>query len=202
MADDNGGTAPSTAPTPSPDPSTGPSVERPPAKSSALVERGKVLAAQARARAREAWIDFRRNSVYFQIKAGLVAAYVVIVLMTLVLAPPAPASFALTVGSLPWGVGKRTYVDLDNLDLGTLTDVVVEVQGRVIEFDGKESRGPWRMKLSRLKEGDTVRLWPEKLMTDQNRPAGDNLDVSRVRVYSADDPSNVLVDAAPTAKRD
>lgn len=162
----------------------------------------QVLVARARVLAREAWTDFRSNSVYFQLKAGLVAAYVAIVLATLVLAPPSPPTFALSVGHVPWGVGQRTYLDFDNLDLGTLKDVVVEVQGRVIEFDGKESRGPWKMALPRLSEGDTVRIWPEKLMSAQHRPAGDNLEIARVRVYAADDPSDVIVDAVPKAKRD
>ncbi len=172
------------------------------APSNALALRAKALIAEAQRRGREAWADFRRNSVYFQIKAALVIAYVAIVLATLVLAPPAPPTYSLSVGSLPWGVGKRTYIDLDNLDLGTLKGVVIEVHGRVVEFDGKESRGPWRMTLPRLAEGDTVRLWPEKLLSDEQRPAGDNLDVSRVRVYPADDPSDILVDAAPTPKSD
>lgn len=183
MADDSGGEAQA--------PKTHPAVVR----AKALAERGRVIA-------REAWIDFRRNSLYFQAKAGLVVAYIGIVLATLILAPPSPPTFGAVTGSVPWGVGKRTFIDLDNYDVGNLKDVIVEVHGTVIEFDGKESRGPWRMRLARLSEGDTVRVWPEKLLSDNNRPAGDNLDVSRVRIYPADDPSDILVDAAPTPKKD
>lgn len=179
-----------------------PDVPKSAAEASALGSKVQVLVARARVLAREAWTDFRRNSVYFQIKAGLVAAYVVVVLATLVLAPPAPPAFKLAVGHVPWGVGQRTYLDFDNLELGGLKDVVIEVHGRVIEFDGKESRGPWRMTLPRLSEGDTVRIWPEKLLSDQHRPAGDNLEIARVRVYPKDDPEDVLVDAAPKAKED
>lgn len=164
--------------------------------------KAQVLVARAKVLAREAWTDFRSNSVYFQLKAGLVAAYVAIVLATLVLAPPSPPAFALSVGHVPWGVAQRTYLDFDNLDLGTLKDVVVEVHGRVIEFDGKESRGPWKTALPRLSEGDTVRIWPEKLLSAQHRPAGDNLEIARVRVYRADDASDVIVDAAPKVKED
>lgn len=170
-------------------------LDAPPSKLRALVGRGQELV-------REAWSDFRRNSVYFQIKAALVAAYVVIVLATLVLAPPPPPAFRLTVGHVPWGVAQRTYLDFDNLDLGSLRDVVVEVHGRVIEFDGKETRGPWRMSLPRLPEGESIRIWPEKLLTEQHRPAGDNLEISRVRVYPSGKPDAPLVDAAPKRKQD
>lgn len=166
--------------------------------------RSKVHALVVRARvlAREAWTDFRQNSVYFQIKAALVAAYIVIVLATLVLAPPPPPSFRLTAGHVPWGVAQRTYLDFDNLSLGTLRDVVLEVHGRVIEFDGRESRGPWRMTLPRVTQGESVRVWPEKLFSEQHRPAGDNLEISRVRVYPKGKPDSLIVDAAPKRSQD
>lgn len=165
-------------------------------------EKLRALATKAEVFARERWRDFRENSVYFQLKAGLVVGYAVIVVATLVLAPPAAPSYKLRVETLEWGLGQRTMLELQNLKLGTLSGHIIEVQGTVVEFDGKAKSGTWRAPLRRLSEGDSEKLSPEKLLSAKNVPAGDNLTITRVRVYPKDDPDRVVVDGVPeTAPR-
>jgi hypothetical protein len=146
------------------------------------------------------WHEFRENTIYFQIKAGLVIAYVAVAIFSIIIAIPSEAEYRVYVGGLTWGTGVRTYLDVHNDKLGTLNEVVLEVRGTVTEFDGKKRTGPWRKKVRRIGEGDVERVWPEDLLDAEHKPAGSNLAITRVIVYSADDKTEVFIDAAPTKK--
>jgi hypothetical protein len=163
-------------------------------------EKLQELAERAKEWAQLTWAEFRRNSVFYQLRVGLVVGYVGIVLATLLLAPPSPPTYKLLAGSVPWGVGQRTYLDVDNLELGTLKKIVIEVHGSVMEFDGKVKNGPWKVSVSRLSEGDTRRVWPEQLIGPDQKPAGNNLRITRVVIYEEGDPGDPLVDDAPQQK--
>lgn len=163
-------------------------------------EKLQELKARAQEMAREQWESFRENSIYFQLKAYLVLGYVVIVVATLVLAPPADPDYKIEVGTIPFGATERTYLDIHNYKLGTLNNVVLEVEGEVTEFDGKTKRGPWKRKLRRIAQGDYVKVWPDTLLDREHKPAGNNLRVDRVIVYEEDDPEDLLINGRPVVK--
>lgn len=140
------------------------------------------------------WGEFRARSGFYQARVAVVLAYLVIVVATVLFAPPSPPTYDVKVGEVPWGFSQRTYIDVTNLSLGDVEDAVVEVHGVVVEFDGKESRGPWKQAVKRLEEGQQVRVWPEGLFDAKKRPAGNNLKVSRVILRAGDD---VLFDHVP-----
>lgn len=140
------------------------------------------------------WGEFRARSGFYQARVAVVLAYVLVVVATVLLAPPAPPTFQIKVGQVPWGFSQRTYVDVTNLDLGDVEEGQIEVHGRVLEFDGKESRGPWFFPVKLLKEGEQVRVWPEALFDRKKRPAGNNLQVERVILREDGD---VLFDHVP-----
>ncbi|MFZ9889079.1 MAG: hypothetical protein ACO3JL_16400, partial [Myxococcota bacterium] len=151
------------------------------------------LADKGKGATQEMWVDFRRNTVYLQLKVGLVAAYVVVVLLTVLLAPPSPTTFRANTGSLAWGVGKRTYLELENHDEGDIENAVVEVHGTVVSFDGTQKQGPWTVALPQLDEGEKIRFWPEQMRAADATPAGNNLQIDRIRILDADDPTDVLL---------
>lgn len=139
------------------------------------------------------WVDFRRNTIYLQLKVGLGAVYAVVVLLTLVLAPPAAVTFRASTGSLAWGMGKRTYLELENRDEGTLENVIVEVQGAMVTYDGTQKQGTWTVELPQLAEGEKVRFWPEQMRAPDASPVGDNLQIDRIRIVDAEDPTDEII---------
>ncbi|HEY4220281.1 MAG TPA: hypothetical protein VGO62_03045, partial [Myxococcota bacterium] len=62
----------------------------------------------ARDWALDRWADFRAESPYFQAKVGLGAGYVVIVLLTIMLAPPRGAYWTCTQEHLQFGLSSKT----------------------------------------------------------------------------------------------
>jgi hypothetical protein len=137
--------------------------------------------------ATERWTTFRASSPYFQAKVGLVAAYVVIVALTLLLAPPPPVAWRVRQDRLNFGLSFKTFVEIENGDNGDLEDVVVEVVGKAIEFDGKERPGRWRTKPMALPEGVPTRVFSEQLADERGVAPPYSLVVDSVRVLDGDD---------------
>lgn len=170
-----------------------PPVQNPTPSGSQLRARLGELAEKSKGATQEMWVDFRRNTIYLQLKVGLAVAYALVAVLTLVLAPPAALSFRASTGSLAWGVGKRTYLELENRDEGSLENAIVEVHGSMVSFDGTQKQGTWTVALPQLDEGEKVRFWPEQMRAPDATPAGDNLQIDRIRIVDAEDPTDVLI---------
>ena len=161
-----------------------------------LVERAR----QARVWAVDRWGAFRAESPYFQGKVGLVALYLVIVALTIVLVPPAGEPWAIRQERISFGLAFKTALEVSNNDSGDLEDVVLEVRGKGIEFDGKEIPGTWRTKPMLLIEGLPTKILTEQLFDAQGLSPPYSLVVDTVTVIDEDkDVLVVLRPAPPTA---
>ena len=144
----------------------------------ALVGKAK----DARAWGLERWLAFRAESPFFQAKVALVAAYVVIVVLTLLIAPPRGGKWTAQQDRLPFGLAFKTALIVTNLRNGDLDDVVVEVSGKGIEFDGKQVPGVWHTKPLSMPEQLKTQILPEQLYDDRgiNPPYSLVIDSARV----------------------
>ena len=83
---------------------------------------GQDAAKKAGLWAKGRWADFRQESPYFQGKVGLAAIYVVIVVLTIFLAPPRGDKWACTEERIPFGLAFKTALIISNLRNGDLDD--------------------------------------------------------------------------------
>jgi hypothetical protein len=143
-------------------------------------------AGEARTWALERWSAFRAESPYFQAKVGLVAAYVVIVLLTVLLAPPKPEPWVCREERIPFGLSFKTAIEITNVTNGDLDDVTVEVRGNGIEFDGKKVPGVWQTKALDLVEGEKAKVLTEQLFDRNGANPPYSLDVETVTIFDDD----------------
>lgn len=151
------------------------------------------IAEKGKGATQEMWVEFRRDSVFRQVKVLLCVVYAAVALLTLLLAPPAGVTFRASSGSLTWGMGKRTYLELENYDEGSLENAIVEVFGSTTSFDGTQKHGAWTVALPQLDEGDKVRFWPDQMRAADATAPGNDLQIDRIRIIDAEDPADVLL---------
>jgi hypothetical protein len=154
-------------------------------------------ATKAKLFTRERWQAFRAESPYFQAKVGMVALYVVVVLATVLLAPPSAEPWKIEQKRIPFGLAFKTAVEVTNVSNGDLEDVVIEVKGRGIEFDGREIPGTWRTKPLLLLEALPTKVQTEQLFDGKGLSPPYSLVVDTVTVF--DDDNDVLIRANPPA---
>lgn len=156
---------------------------------------------KAKQTALERWQAFRAESPYFQAKVGLVALYIVVVVATLLLAPPSPEPWRVEVKRIPFGLAFKTALELTNVSNGDLEDVVVEVRGKGIEFDGRQIPGVWRTKPMTLIEDEEqpAKILTEQLADDKGVPPPYSLVVDTVTVYDDDNEALVVLHPPPPA---
>ena len=142
------------------------------------------------------WGAFRAESPYFQGKVGLVALYLVVVSLTILLVPPDGEPWAAKQERISFGLAFKTALEVSNFDSGNLEDVVLEVRGKGIEFDGKEIPGIWRTKPMLLIEGRPTKILTEQLFSDIGLNPPYSLVVDTITVI--DDDKDVLVVLHPT----
>lgn len=143
-------------------------------------------AAAARAWAQEKWSEFRAQSRFFQAKAAMVAAYVLVVVATVVLAPPAQAPWEVKVGRIPFGIAFKSFIEIKNLNAGSLDDLTMEVDGHFTDFDGTKKSGTWKKRIAALDEGTKIQLWPEDFRDLAGRSPANTLDVREFRLLEPD----------------
>jgi hypothetical protein len=157
-------------------------------------------ASKAKLFTRERWQAFRAESPYFQAKVGLVALYVVVVLFTVLLAPPSAEPWKIEQKRIPFGLAFKTAVEIWNVSNGDIEEAVIEVRGKGIEFDGKEIPGVWRTKPLVLLEDEErpTKIQTEQLFDAKGLSPPYSLVVELVTVFDEDD---VLVRISPPPPR-
>jgi hypothetical protein len=143
-------------------------------------------AAAARDWAIQKWADFRAQSRFFQAKAAMVAAYVVVVVATVVLAPPSPVPWEVKIGRIPFGIAFKSFVEIKNVNAGSLDDLVLEVDGQFTDFDGAKKSGTWKKRIAELPEGTKIQVWPEDLRDLSGRSPANTLVVGELRLLEAE----------------
>ena len=153
---------------------------------SKAAEKGREWAEKAWAWIQDKWADFRETPIYFQAKVALFVGYGVIVVGTVVLAPPSPPACSIEVGAMEWGAGTRAFIDITNSNLGDLENAMLFVEGSVRDIDGSQKSGRWKTIFKTFPEKERKKIWPEQLTDKDKRPASSTLQVTRVTLESED----------------
>lgn len=133
------------------------------------------------------WQAFREESPYFQAKVGIVLAWVLISVATLIVAPPSPAPFIVEQKAINFGLSTRTTLIIFNQAAGDLDSAVVEVTGVTIDFDGTQTPGTWSTKPIAIPVGLKTTLASEAFFDGRGGSPGYQLEVSRVRIVDDGD---------------
>lgn len=152
-------------------------------------------AGKAKELAGDRWAAFRRESPFFQARVGLIAGYVVVVILTILVAPPSAEPWKIEQKRIPFGLAFKTAIEITNVNNGDIEEAIVEVRGKGIEFDGREIPGTWRTKPLALIEGLPTKVLTEQLVDAKGVPPPYSLVVDTVVVY--DDDNDVLVQRSP-----
>lgn len=134
----------------------------------------------------EKWADFRARSRFVQAKAAMVAAYLLVVGLTLLLAPPDPEPWEVKLGRIPFGIAFKSFIEIKNVDAGSYDDLVMEVDGHFVDFDGAKKRGTWKKRIAELDKGQKIQLWPEDLRDMAGRAPANTLIVEEFRLLDDD----------------
>lgn len=145
----------------------------------------------------ERWQAFREESPYFQAKVGLVAGWIVIALLTIVLAPPPDIEFVVEQKKISFGLAEKPALIIDNRAGGDLDEGSVEVRGTQTDFDGKTKSGTWRTKSLLIVEGVKTTLSTESFFDEQGLQPGYQLHIDYVVIRDDDD---VVWQGVPGAK--
>jgi len=129
------------------------------------------LADQIREAALDFFDDFKRQTKYFKARVGVIAGYVLLVALTLIIAPPAgesnPLDVRIEATSIPWGVGNKTIIELVNESGSDYEGLTVVVDGMDVNDDTKKrTPGSWSYSRRRLREGEQLQL-EAKHFTDE-----------------------------------
>ena len=143
------------------------------------------------------WRSFRSESSVFQLRAGLVVAYVAICVATVALVPPKKIAWTAETKQIPWGVSFKTALEINNLHGGD-HNAVVEVRGKYTEFDNTVRTGTWRTKKIKMPEGKKVRVFPEDLRDAEKRSPANTLIVDELTVL---DENEVILKTVPKSAK-
>lgn len=146
----------------------------------------KRRAETARAWLEARWADFRAESLYFQARVGVLAAYAVVVVLTVLIAPPSKVPWRCVEDRITFGLSFKTIVEVTNVDNGELEDVLFEVKGTGVEYDGKRISGTWRTKPLTLEEGKKYTLLTEQLFDERGISPPFSLELQEVTVLEED----------------
>ncbi len=156
------------------------------------------LGGKIQAGARDRWQDLRDRSGFYQARVALLALYIVVVVLTVIIAPPRAADFELTWDKVPFGLAEVSFVEIANNDLGSKEDLQVEVRGTATEFDGRKTEGKWSGPLASLPEGERTRVKPQDLKDKRGYRAPNEIDIQYVVVRDKD--GDIVLKGTPKRK--
>lgn len=136
---------------------------------------------------RTRWQAFREESPYFQAKVGLIAAWIVIAVATVMIAPPSPVPFIVEQKAINFGLSTKTTLIVFNQAAGDIDTGVVEIQGTTSEFDGKQTRGSWSTKPIAIPEGLKTTLSTETFFDARGGNPAYQLEIDHVRILDDGD---------------
>jgi len=144
---------------------------------------------------REALLDFldefKRSTIYFKARVGVVAGFLLLIALTLIIAPAPsianPIKAKVVVTAIPWGESLKTIVEVTNESGDEYKPVVVIVEGTETDIKtGKQRSGKWKYSKNRLRENDTLQLESKHLTDDKNEGPDVGFTPTLVEVRSAD----------------
>jgi len=138
------------------------------------------------------WREFREASPYFQAKVGLVAAWVVVGVVTVVVVPPPTTPFVVEQQVSSFGLSTRTTLIVFNADGGDLVNATVEVKSTVTEFDGKKTPGTFVTRPIVIAEGLKTTLSTEAFLNSKGERPGYQIHIDHVVIR--DDDHDVVYD--------
>jgi hypothetical protein len=144
------------------------------------------------------WQALREKSPYFQAKVGLVGAWLVVALLTILIAPPSPIEFIVEQKTISFGLAEKTNLVIFNQGGGDLDKAVVIVEGVQTDFDGKKASGSWRTKPIAVPQGLKTTLSTESFFDDKGANPGYQLQITDV---VNDDDGDVVFRGPPGAKK-
>jgi hypothetical protein len=159
------------------------------------LEKLKRWALQTLHEAREATLDFidefKRQTTYFKARVGVVAGFIVLVGLTLVIAPAPsianPLSAKVVVTAIPWGESLKTIIEVTNESGDEYKPLVVIVEGSQTDIKtGQQRSGRWKYTKNRLREGDTAQIEAKHLTDENNEGPELGFTPSVIEVRSAD----------------
>ncbi|MEW5854112.1 MAG: hypothetical protein AB2A00_35380 [Myxococcota bacterium] len=117
--------------------------------------------------------DFREETVYVKAKAGVIGGYVVIALLTLIIAPPPgednPIDARVKVSSISFGSREKTFVEVINESGAEWREAKVFITGSFTRgADGKDRVTGTYMLVDRWRRGEKRNLFPEKFKDEKN----------------------------------
>jgi len=130
---------------------------------------------------RKSWNSFRTKTGYYQVKVWLSLAYVTIAIATVFLAPPTPAPLEASLGSIPWGANKKTFVDVTNVDIDE-NKVRLFIKG---QSDGQSDI--WQSKEFSFPIGESLRLWPRDFVNASGVSPSKNFSVDSLDLRKDDE---------------
>ena len=159
------------------------------------IEKLKLWALQLLRETREATLDFvdefKRSTIYFKARVGVIVGFALLVVLTLLIAPAPgianPIGAKVVVTAIPWGETLKTIIEVTNESGDEYKPVVVVVEG--IETDiksGRQRAGRWKYSKNRLRDGDTLQIESKHLTDDKNEGPDIGFTPSVVEVRSAD----------------
>ena len=164
-----------------------------------MVAKAESIGTRVHSALKARWSDLRARSVFYQARVALLAVYALVVITTLIVAPPLVEDFEMSWDQVSFGASSVTYVDFQNNDLGTLKDVTVEVRGEGVEFDGRRKKNVWTGVIRKLPEGDRTQIKPEMLKDSAGYRAPNHIDVTFVSLKSKS--GKVIAQGVPPRKK-
>ncbi len=132
------------------------------------------------------WRAFREESPYFQAKVGLVTAWIVVSLLTVIVVPPTPIPFIVEQRAVTFGISQKTVIIIHNQNGGDIKKATVEIRGASIDYDGAATSGTWTTKPFPLPETKTT-LPSERFTNAEGLPPSFNVRVDNVRIFDGKD---------------
>ena len=151
------------------------------------LEKANALSKQGKEALLDRWRAFREESPYFQAKVGLIAGWVLITVLTIIIAPPAPVEFIVEQKMINFGLAEKTTLIIFNQAGGDIDDGVVVVRGMQTDFDGKKAAGTWKSKTIAIPQGLKTTLSTESLFDDKGVNPGYQLQIENVTILDDGD---------------
>ncbi|MBI5496047.1 MAG: hypothetical protein HY904_13570 [Deltaproteobacteria bacterium] len=113
--------------------------------------------------ARRFYEDFKEQTVFFKAKAGVIAGYILVVVLSVIVLPPPveknPLDARIKVGKISFGSREKTFIEIGNDSKSMWESASITITG-VCERNGQPVRGPWTGN-ERFRKGERKTLFAD-----------------------------------------